>query len=931
MKTIEADAKNSNKRLGKNIKLLIGLLGEAIQLYDGPEVFEAVEQLRKLTKSWRASNPEAQVGTINTFCQNLEMKLRRPILKAFTTYFHLVNLAEEHERILILRGREAAAKVNQPISDSIAAAVQSLHEQGYQVEEVQKLLSQLMVDLVFTAHPTESKRRKVLEKLRKIGDTLTALEDSHLLPREHQRVAEELKNQIDLLWLTDEVRNFKPSVLDEVKIGLWYFSESLFEVVPRLYESLERSLAVHYPNHTFELPILLKFGSWMGGDRDGNPHVTAEVTRETLREHQELARQYFSKHIADLAEEMTISIPRHQLPPEMQKFLNHQAEQYPEFTRDSPLHHPNESYRQILGYIHHHLSQPPLQIINGITYEAQAIYASNYNLLSDLRSIAASLKQISPSLVRTRFTPLIRQFQTFGLRTAQLDIRQHSDEHQVVVTELLAKANITSNYASLSEQEKTALLGSLFNQFNFPSIDLSTLSEKTIEMLNLFRLLRRTYNRNPNAIGCYMISMAHQPSDVLEVLWLAEWVGLYQPQAGKSSMDIGPLLETISDLNAAQEFLEQLMAVPAYQTHLKLRNNRQVVQLGYSDGTKDGGYLTANWMLYRAQEAMARFAKQYDVELIVFHGRGGTVGRGGGPTDRVIRGLPSEIISNGKIRLTEQGEMIFDRFANPTLALRYLEQVVGAVLRVSAERGDGVNPQWLQLLDGLSQIAHRTYRSLVYETPDFIEYFQYATPIDIVTELTLGSRPARRTQADAGQPLITNLEDLRAIPWVFAWMQSRHAIPGWYGLGTALTQHIETHGVEKLRAMLAEWAFFQAVISNAQMALAKADMRIAQCYANLVPNEELRDRIFGQILAEYNRTVEAILAITQQERLLDNEPHLQRAIDQRNPYVDPLNFIQVSLLRELRSPNVTEIERNNLIAALRLSIVGVAAGLKNMG
>lgn len=377
------------------------------------------------------------------------------------------------------------------------------------------------------------------------------------------------------------------------------------------------------------------------------------------------------------------------------------------------------------------------------------------------------------------------------------------------------------------------------------------------------------------------------------------------------------------------------MAVEAYRKHLELRNNRQTVQLGYSDGTKDGGYLTANWMLYQAQNSMAEFAAAYQVDLTFFHGRGGSVGRGGGPTNRVIRGLPSGSMQ-GKIRLTEQGEMIFDRFAYPAIALRYLEQVIGAALQVGARQTDTIDSKWADMMAGLSQTAFDTYRHFVYQTPGFIEYFRQATPIDIVTELTIGSRPARRKSSDAAKMTMSAeikdpLEDLRAIPWVFAWMQSRHAIPGWFGLGSALQHHQTEHGLESLQAMYEAWPFFQAVISNAQMALAKADMNIAACYADLVSDANLRERVFGKIQAEYNRTEKAILAIVGEEKLLNDEPVLQRAIQLRNPYVDPLNFIQVSLLRRWRDLPQDSPERQKILDGLRLSIVGVAAGLKNMG
>ncbi|MBI5715885.1 MAG: phosphoenolpyruvate carboxylase [Chloroflexi bacterium] len=892
---------SSGDALSQKIHVLGDLLGETIREQEDPAIFARVERIRALAKDWRAAASPDNLHALTHISDDADTETNLLTLKAFTTYFHLVNLAEEHHRVRVLRARDRAADID-PVADSIADAVFALRDHGLTPHEVQALLDQLSVDFVFTAHPTESKRRSVLEKLRAISATLQRVDSEDVSPRDLDEAYVELQTQITLLWLTDEVRVKKPTVIDEVRNGLWFFSGTLFNAVTETYRSLEQGLASAYPDHVFRLPPFLKFGSWIGGDRDGNPFVNNAVTSATLALHRELARENLENAVMRLMWEMSLSV---RYESQIESFLNDQRERFPYSLRQLEEDHPDQPYRQALGAIVAHLND-------------DRIYANGDEVLHDLKRIEDSLARSKATLLaEERFAPLIHHTQTFGLHTAALDIRQHSGEHEEAITELLRAGGVTEDYAALPESEKVKLLAAQIEKGEVKTNAQFTFSEKTLELNNLFSLLERVHNHDASALGYYMISMAHAPSDVLEVLWLMRRAEL--------SLDVAPLLETIADLEEAPTMLESLLSVNVYRDHLRTRNDHQLIQLGYSDSTKDGGYVTASWALYRAQRTLTKVAEKFGVRLTFFHGRGGAIGRGGGPTHRAILGLPPNTM-HGSIRLTEQGEVLFDRFGHPIIAQRYLEQVVGAVLRVAAGTSAGVQPEWEAAMELLSESAHQAYRKLVYETPGFLEYFGQATPIDVVTELTIGSRPSKRSASG-------RLEDLRAIPWVFAWMQSRNTLPGWYGLGSAIARYVERipNGVDQLRLMYRGWYFFRAMMDNAQQALAKADMAIASCYADLVADRELRDRVFNQIRDEYERTREMLLLVNRQKVLLGNEPVLQRAIKLRNPYVDSMSFIQLGLLRKIRALPAESDERKEIMDALRLSIVGVAAGLKNTG
>ena len=911
------------RRLSQTIRLLGNLLGETIIEQEGREVFDLEEEIRALTKAHRAGD-EAAGQRVVAITEALVRDLPRTlaILKAFATYFQLVNLAEEQQRVRVLRQRaRRAAEQNVPMGETVAQAVHRLREEGLSADDVRRLLERLYVMPVFTAHPTEAKRRSVLVKLKAIAEALHDLDVHDLLPDEEAELVRLIREHIVALWQTDETRDRPPTVMDEVRNGLYYFETTLFDLIPQIYEEVEKALRACYPGEAFHVPPFLRFGSWMGGDRDGNPFVTAEITEQTLREHKALVLQLYAQEVEALHGLLSMARTRVGFSGALLASIEADAALFPE-ARDEILRRFRlEPYRQKLAFVHHRLMA---------TYHANEQLWENDHLppqaypdagafLDDLRLIQESLLQNrGRALAEGQLARLIRRVEVFGFHLATLDIRQHSERHTRAVAEIFARYHLADEYASLPEADKVALL---VEEIKSPRPLTAQLdfSEATNETVALFRLIRRAREHVAReAIQTYIISMTTAASHVLEVLLLAKDAGLF------GQLDIVPLFETVEDLHAAPRIMEALFRNEVYRRHLAQRGSTQQIMIGYSDSNKDGGFLAANWELYKAQRALAQVCDAHGVDLILFHGRGGTVGRGGGPANRAILAQPPESV-RGRIRLTEQGEVISERYANPAIAHRHLEQVVHAVLLTSGKRPTfPQEPEWAAIMDELAARAFAAYRALV-EHPALVRYFHQATPIDHIARLNIGSRPAKR-KPTAG------IDDLRAIPWVFAWTQSRVNLPGWYGLGTALESWAEEDPaprLARLQEMYRRWPFFRTVVDNAQMSLRKADMIIATLYATLA-DEGTRAAIFEPIRAEYERTERMILRVTGYRDLLDNEPWLQRSIRLRNPYVDPLNYIQVALLRRLRAdPPPDEVEQ--LEHAVLLSVNGIAAGLRNTG
>ncbi len=926
---------NYQDRIREDVRLLGNILGEVIQQQAGVPIFELEEQTRELAKIRRRGSDATAQAQLIALVGQMSLPEQELITRAFAAYFELINLAEEHHRARVLRERERLAHP-EPLAESILAAVAALHQAGVAEESVAHLLARLHIELVFTAHPTEAKRRTVVSKLRRISRALYDREVRDLLPVEFERLMTEIRGEVTALWVTEQSRTTRPTVEDEVRMGLFYFNTTLWEVIPQIYRELESALARYYPNLSLP-PDFLTFGSWMGGDRDGNPFVTSDVTATTLYFHRRMAAERHHRLAQLLDRTLSVSSRLTAVPPELDTRAGDDSAARSDHLAYLKERYPFEPYRLLAATLAADLTAAAeddrLTKPAGAASDRANQLRTRADLLRPLQLLNSSLRAAGlEAIAETHLRDAIYLAQAFGLHAARLDIRQYSSYNRAVLSELLRRLGINENYSKLSPPDRTALLTRLLEEWPPDLEQLTGLSAEATETLALFRLLRRVVDvYGSESLGAYIVSMTNGPDDLLTVLLLARWTGLCLPADGRPGAGIAlvPLFETRADLRAAPEIMAELFTHPAYSRHLQRLGQRQMIMIGYSDSNKDAGYITAKWELFQAQEALVACCRQHGIELTIFHGQGGTIARGGGPANRAILSLPDGAVE-GQVRLTEQGEVINERYGHPVIARRHLEQVVNAVLlRGLPGNKASTTPrqEWRAAMDELSAAGYRAYRQLVYETPELLVYWQQATPINEISQMRIGSRPSRRAGGSA------DVASLRAIPWVFSWMQSRHVLPGWYGLGTALAGFATTpERVQLLREMYRHWIFFQNAVDNTQMSLGKTDLGIARLYAELVTDERVRELIFGQIEAEYNRTRAAILQITGQQEILDNDPVLQRSIRLRNPYVDPLNFVQVSLLRQLRSlPNPDTPEAEAIRRAIFLTINGVAAGLKNTG
>ena len=910
--------------LSAEIRRLGRILGETIVKLEGQSTLDLEEKLRLLAKSSRSGDAQAE-RALRDAVQKLTVSEAARMAMAFTVYFELVNLAEETHRVRLLRQRRRAQYTvpgTPPMRESIGAALRELKARNVPAETVQKLLDKLSIELVFTAHPTEAKRRTMLNKLQRLAQRLhnpEALIEDEITGIANPRA---LEREITSLWLTDRSRTARPEVTDEVLTGLWYFDTTLWQTVPLLQDELERALAGTYP--TVKAPKRwITFGSWMGGDRDGNPNVTPAVTAKTLMLHRRLALDKLQVSLRELSHQLSVSSRLDDVSPELGgngSRLNKLTDSHVHALRDR---YPHEPYRLALA-------GPARPRARGGPKRPQWLLdpkAGDGSAPLKTRRSPELLDLISESLTTHRAALLAegelhrlrQQVTLFGLSVARLDVRQHSMRHETAMTEILKSVGVTPDYAALSEEEKLALMRKVLAA---PAPKLpDNFTPETGDVLGSLRVMKRAIELfGEEAVGVYVISMTHDLSDIIEVMVFQHLVGI--------TLDIAPLFETLGDLEAAPGILNQMFDFEPYWKHLQSRRAHQQIMLGYSDSNKDCGYLTANWALFQAQETISAVCKERELGLTLFHGRGGSIARGGGPAAKAILAQPCGCY-DAKIRVTEQGEVLSTRYHDPDLAFRIIEQMAyGVLLGAEAAQKEAQVPEaWRKAMNEMSKMAYGAYEALVHKDPEFIEFWRTATPIEEIGGLKLGSRPTFRRATKS-------VEDLRAIPWVFSWMQSRFVFPGWYGLGSALEQ-FAAKGPEEtalLKTMYKEWMFFKATIDNAQLTLLKADMQIASRYALLVPDEKIRVRIFDIIAAEFSRTEHAILAITGQKSLLENEPVLAKSVHLRNPYIDPLNYIQVEMIRRLRGlEDKTSPEADELRAVIELTINGVSGGLKNTG
>lgn len=883
-----------SSRLSADIRMLGNLLGRVIREQHNDAALDLVEKVRKAAKARRTGDPAAAAELRSTI-ESLDLDKLRVLSKAFSNYFQLINIAEDQQRIRILRQREAKSG----LSDSIEAAITDLKAAGLDAATMRDILNRLGVRLVVTAHPSEAKRKEVLIKLRRIAHMLSDTEGKTLLPRETRLLELAFSEEIEEMWQTRPNRAARPTVADEVDFGLYFITSVVMDVSIDIYDDLRAVLEAHYPAEDWSsMPPILQFASWIGGDRDGNPNVTADVTLDTITTQRAAARAVYLEEVAHLRDHLTQSLDEVGVSPELLEWV--QEGGFPTRSHD-------EVYRQAMTLIYDRLNADS--------------YRTHIDLLADLRLVSDSLIENRGQYVaRGMLYRLMEKVRLFGLHLVPLDVREDARLFRSTLDELLRAYHQHEGYAKLPEDEKQAILNHelLSKRPLFPLEP--AFSETTNRVIATWRMIARAHRRyGTNVIDCVITSMTTAPSDVLTMLLYAREVGV------SASIDLVPLFETIDDLERAPQIMETLFNNPIYMEHLKGRGLHQQIMLGYSDSNKDGGYLSSNWNLYVAQQALSEMCARYGVDLELFHGRGGSIGRGGGPTNRAILSQPPGVM-RGRIKITEQGEVIAYRYSNANIAFRHLQQVMHAVLMaVGSPTPPEVRPEWRTAMAALSDIGEQTYRKFVYETPGFLDYWYQATPINELARLPIGSRPAKRAKG--------GFETVRAIPWMFSWMQSRAIIPSWYGVGTALESFCAagTNGLDLLRTMYRDWSFFQALIENVELDVAKADMGIAALYADLVTDAHLRDTIFESMREEHGRACAQICAIMGQSELLEHSPVMQRSIERRNPYVDPLNYIQVAVLRELRAvPPGTE-RYEALLNAVLATVNGIAAGMKTTG
>jgi phosphoenolpyruvate carboxylase len=898
--------------ISQAIHLLGDILGGVISELESRELFETEERIRAAAKDRRAGNADA-ARKLSAEVEALDVNSARVISAAFAAYFDLVNLAEENQRVQQLRERELET-YPKPLDESVAHAVALLKKDGVTPAQMQTLLDELSIELVLTAHPTESRRRTVISKLQRLADLLDRLSNERLSAHRQKKIRDSIHAEVVALWLTDRHRPSRLAVTDEVRTGLYFVGSVFWDALPVLYDDLEDALAVHYPG--LKPPqSWLRLASWMGGDRDGNPNVTHRVTAETLRLHRGLAVEKHRESLQDLARHLSMSDRRLPPPPAINAWIEARRP-FPPHVAFIEQRYAEESYRLVLSLLAGDLADASRDDMTARLLE-RGEHQARVRIDDLLEPVDLIADHLPASLARAEIERVQRQLHIFGLQSMRLDIREESGRLNTSLGEILRALDLSDNFPAMPAGERLSLLTRLLIE---PLPDLSPhpgVTPEAEETWSVFQLIKRVNDvYGSKLLGPFVISMCRSACDVLTVLLLARWKGCDR------GLQIVPLFETIEDLQAAPSILEELYGLPLYREHLATCGNEQMVMIGYSDSNKDGGYVTANWSLYQAQEHITQVSQAHGIALTIFHGRGGTIARGGGPANRAIRAQPPGSV-NARFRLTEQGETIAGRYSNPELAHRHLEQLVHAVLIASSPQAKKeILAPWRSAMDSMSGMGFKVYRELVYETPGFIDFWQAATPLDEIKRLHIGSRPAARGQSSA-------VNKIRAIPWVFSWMQSRFNLPGWYGLGSSL---LAIQDKPLLREMYRGWLLFKTMIDNTEMSLIKADMDIASLYVGLVPDREMGRHFYNTILDEYKRTRDAVLSISGHSYLLDAEPITQNAVLVRNPYVDPLNYVQVEMLRRLRAlPDPEGPQAQSIREVVTITINGIAAGLRNTG
>jgi phosphoenolpyruvate carboxylase len=914
----ESSALEEDRRLRNDIRLLGRILGDTVRDQEGADVFDLVERIRQTSIRFHRDDDKPARRELELILDSMSISQTVRIVRAFSYFSHLANVAEDQNSIRQMRARSKAGGA--PIPGTLALTLSHARAAGISAADLRKFFATAQVSPVLTAHPTEVRRKSTIDREMEIAALLDRRERVQLTPEELAAGDEQLRRAVLTLWQTNILRRTKLTVLDEVANGLSFYDYTFLHEVPHLHCALEDRLNEGEGAAQGELASFLRMGSWIGGDRDGNPFVTAEVMRNTLKMQSSRVLRFYLDELHVLGAELSLAAHL----ADVSKDLRTLAERSP----DTSPHRKGEPYRLAVSGIYARLAATAARLDVETTRAPvgeAAPYAHSNEFKADLDIIYRSLiSNNSRVIARGRLRHLRRAVDCFGFHLARLDIRQNSAVHERTVAELIDAATPGISYLALNEEARISLLiGELRNSRPLTSAFVKY-SEETVGELAVFHAAAEAHAKfGAEAIPQCIISMCKGVSDMLEVALLLKEAGLVDP-SGRSAINIVPLFETIEDLQASSRIMDRLLSMHDYRKLVDSRGSVQEVMLGYSDSNKDGGFVTSGWELYKAEIGLVSVFDHHHVRLRLFHGRGGSVGRGGGPSYDAIIAQPGGAV-NGQIRITEQGEIISSKYSNCEVGLNNLEVLAAATLEASLlqPKHSAPNPEYLKAMEELSALAFKAYRGLVYETEGFADYFWASTVITEIASLNIGSRPASRKKTK-------EIEDLRAIPWVFSWAQCRLMLPGWYGFASAVEAWIREHpdkGMPFLKELYREWPFFRTLLSNMDMVLAKSSIAIASRYAELVPDVALRESIFARIRREWQTSIDMLLEIMGQQRLLQSNPFLERSIRNRFPYLDPLNHVQVELLKEHRAQNPDE----QVLRGIQITINGISAGLRNSG
>ncbi|GAB4334540.1 MAG: phosphoenolpyruvate carboxylase [Calditrichia bacterium] len=910
----QKDGRRISPTMSRMVHLVATQLGKALKRLEGEAIFERVEDLRQICKSAAMNDNPDLLQEAGKIIYSLSLKECHALIRSFSTYFHLVNKAEQIEISRINAEREQLSSKEAPRAESIREAIFRLKKNGVSFSQLSGIIANLDIQPTFTAHPTEARRRGILIKQGKIAGLLKSYLSAS--PAKQQEIAREILGHILILLATDEIRAERLTVEDEVNQGLYFVRNSLWEVLPTIYLELKSAVNEYY-GQTMELPAFLKMRSWIGGDRDGNPFVTPEITWQTYLKHRQMALQWHLEDLRTLRRNLSIS---HKLAPASLALLKSLEKDLSEVALPENIvkYYRNEPYRLKLNVM--------MARLEALLADPTRRGYTPSKFTEDLTLIESSLRESGfQEIAESRLLQsVLLRSQIFGFNLLALDIRQHSRVHEQAVREIFRLAGINSDYLSLKEDRRTALLEQELSSRRPLLLPDAELSPATAEALELFRVLKRIRQIDPEAVGIYIVSMTHSLNHLLEVLLLAREAGLFIKENDHLCipLDVVPLLETIDDLADGARLMERIFANPVYRRHLKFRADFQEIMLGYSDSNKDGGYWQANWSLFEAQKSLGETLQKQGINYRLFHGRGGTIGRGGGRANQAILAMPKPA-QNGRIRFTEQGEIITYRYALTDIAHRHLEQIVNAMLLSQCPETEPVNARYsptdvdFRLMARVARKSMETYRQLL-QHPRFWDWYSTTTPIRFIGGLPMASRPVSRSRGGE-----MTFADLRAIPWVFSWTQIRAGVPGWFGIGEGLLE-VLPEALQQLRKLYGNWPFFKAVVDNAQQEMARSRLIISRLY-----DHQPNSGFLKTIEEDFEKARSAILQITGQTELLDNRPVIQKSIQLRNPYTDVLNLLQAELLR--RWAEDEESERDFLQYLILLSINAIAAAMQSTG